>query len=57
MKFLKNHDAIALAVLFIVVLSALLMRDNRIHKIKVETPRASCMEYKDIDSQCIPMRQ
>jgi len=57
MKFLKSHDEIAIAVLFIVVLSALTMRDNLVEKLKVETTEVTCMDYTDIDTQCIPMKQ
>lgn len=57
MKFLKSHDGISLMVLVVIVLATIITRNVFISNTKVEKPQVSCMEYKDIDSQCIPMRQ
>lgn len=55
MKFLKNHDTIALIVLFIVVLSAYVMRDDLIKRAEyVKSHNIPHMEYTDIDIQTIP---
>lgn len=55
MKFLKNHDTIALIVLFIAVLSAYIMRDDLTkHAEYVKSHNIPHMEYTDIDTQTIP---
>ena len=57
MKFLKSHDGISLMVLVVIILATIITRNAFVSNTKVEKPHVSCMEYKDIDSQCIPMRQ
>lgn len=57
MKFLKSHDGIALTVLVVVILFTVLTRNIFVKTEKVEKTHVSCMEYTDIDSQCMPMRQ
>jgi hypothetical protein len=52
MKIFKNHDLIALVVLFIVVLSAILM-ENILIKNSIQKYNESYIEYTDIDIQKI----
>lgn len=55
MKFLKNHDTIALIVLSIVVLSAYIMKDDLMRRVEyVKSHNIPHMEYTDIDIQTIP---
>lgn len=55
MKFLKNHDTIALIVLMIAVLSAYIMKDIVIKRAEyVKSHDVPHMEYQDIDTQTIP---
>jgi predicted ABC-type sugar transport system permease subunit len=55
MKYLKNHDTIALIVLMIVVLSAYVMKNTVIKQAEyVKNNNVSHTEYTDIDVQTTP---
>jgi hypothetical protein len=55
MKYLKNHDTVALIVLIIAVLSAYVMKDTRIKSVDyTKTHNVPHVEYTDIDVQTTP---
>jgi hypothetical protein len=55
MKFLKNHDSIALVVLMIAIFSAYILKDNVMKRAEyVQKHTVPHMEYWDIDMQTQP---